>query len=264
MRRFTAGRFVRALPITRQSWKATQSMWPLGDHGLRASTRTSTRRNFAASVDGSGFPITDGPSEENSRINTFYAPPEKNPGYEQNGVDRESMPSPVAEKNERRDHNEYNIQKARIHASLWKQEIQKHLGEAISADGDVDLESRVSPSTDVRKSMPDDWESLNPQDGQYYDGGAVMEESMMMEEFEKRRERNRIQIAGFVKQHIYGRRRPVDGWKYILNNFGKDPKGSRGSALGREGQPAGTELEKLAIKKESGNLGRRRSSSIKD
>ncbi|KAI5078904.1 hypothetical protein GOP47_0006575 [Adiantum capillus-veneris] len=149
--------------------------------------------------------------------------------------------------------DEYNVQKARIHANLWQQEIKKHVGESTSIDGDGESGLRGDSVWDPRKSMPEDWESFDPSEGHYHEENPAKEEAMMLEEFQKRRERNRIQIASFVKQHLYGRRRPVDGWKYIIDNFGKDEKGARG-----EGQTTGNnELEKLALKRESGRLSRK-------
>ncbi|MCO5548933.1 hypothetical protein L7F22_002396 [Adiantum nelumboides] len=104
---------------------------------------------------------------------------------------------------------------------------------------------------DCRKSMPEDWESFDPAEDHYSEENPAKEETMMLEEFQKRRERNRI------KEHLYGRRRPVDGWKYIINHFGKDEKGIRGSVLSGDGQTTGDDLEKLALKRETGRLRRK-------
>lgn len=164
----------------------------------------------------------------------------------------------ILPENSRSRPDEYNVQKARLHANLWQQEINKHIDASTCIEEDADCALRESSGWNRRKSMPEDWESFNPsEEGECYEGNLAREEVMMLEEYQKRRERNRIQIASFVKQHIYGRRRPVDGWKYILNNFGKDGKGARGSALSGEGQPAGSALEKLALKGEKGGTGRK-------
>eukprot|EP00250_Pteridium_aquilinum_P005008 c15174_g2_i1 orf=158-1261(+) len=161
---------------------------------------------------------------------------------------------------------EYNVRKARVHASLWQQEMKKQAGEATSVEGNPDAElsdsfsdtrvGKESSGWDPNKTMPEDWETFDPSEGQFYDDSPGKEEAMMFEEFDKRRERNRILIASFVKQHLYGRRRPVDGWKYILNNFGLENKGEKGSALGGR-QMTGNDLEKLALKSESRRLRRK-------
>lgn len=161
---------------------------------------------------------------------------------------------------------EYHVRKARIHASLWQQEIRKQAGnlkgnaDFVSSDSMTlssnSREGKESFGWDTNKTMPEDWECFDPPEGEFYDESPGKEEALMFEEFEKRRERNRIKIASFVKQHLYGRRRPVDGWKYIINNFGTDSKAAKGSAMGGR-QTTGNDLEKLALKRESGQLRRK-------
>ena len=51
-----------------------------------------------------------------------------------------------------------------------------------------------------------------------------------------------------MKQHLYARRRPVDGWKYIVNSFGVN-KGAKSSVFQLDESRA-SELEKLALKRE--------------
>lgn len=37
------------------------------------------------------------------------------------------------------------------------------------------------------------------------------------------------QIASFIKTHIFSRRRPIDGWKYMIEELGPNAKKGRGS-----------------------------------
>lgn len=162
---------------------------------------------------------------------------------------------------------EYNVRKAQVHASLWQQEIRKQVGEATSVDGNADSVSIASKSFprngnegsnwDTNKNMPEDWETfIQPEE--FNEDTAVKEEAMMLEEFERRKEQNRIQIASFVKQHLYARRRPVDGWKYIVNNFGSESKGAKGSALKLDGrQVRANDMEKLTLRREGVRSGRK-------
>ena len=36
-----------------------------------------------------------------------------------------------------------------------------------------------------------------------------------------------VQIANFVKSHIFSRRRPIDGWKYMIEELGPNSKKGR-------------------------------------
>ena len=38
-----------------------------------------------------------------------------------------------------------------------------------------------------------------------------------------------MQIASFIKTHIFSRRRPIDGWKYMIEEFGPNAKKGKGS-----------------------------------
>lgn len=165
---------------------------------------------------------------------------------------------------------EYNVRKAQVHASLWQQEIRKQEGKATSVDENANSVSIASESFpfprngseasrwDSNKNMPEDWETFIRPEEEFNEETAVKEEAMMLEEFERRKEKNRIQIASFVKQHLYARRRPVDGWKYIVNNFGSESKGAKGSALKLDGrQVRANDMEKMTLRREGVRSGRR-------
>lgn len=38
-----------------------------------------------------------------------------------------------------------------------------------------------------------------------------------------------MQIASFIKTHIFSRRRPIDGWKYMIEVVGPNAKRGKGS-----------------------------------
>jgi len=38
-----------------------------------------------------------------------------------------------------------------------------------------------------------------------------------------------MQIASFIKTHIFSRRRPIDGWKYMIEELGPNAKKGKGS-----------------------------------
>lgn len=38
-----------------------------------------------------------------------------------------------------------------------------------------------------------------------------------------------MQIASFIKQHIFSRRRPIDGWKYMIEELGPNARRGKGS-----------------------------------
>jgi len=40
---------------------------------------------------------------------------------------------------------------------------------------------------------------------------------------------NWLQIASFIKSHIFSRRRPIDGWKYMIEELGPNAKRGKGS-----------------------------------
>lgn len=38
-----------------------------------------------------------------------------------------------------------------------------------------------------------------------------------------------VQIASFIKTHIFSRRRPIDGWKYMIEEIGPNARKGKGS-----------------------------------
>ncbi|KAG0471702.1 hypothetical protein HPP92_016248 [Vanilla planifolia] len=144
--------------------------------------------------------------------------------------------------------DDYRLRKQRIHAGLWLKEIEKmeesKLGDSCASDdidrlldscaeifdvGNTDFNESKVPSTSEFKTKPDGWESTTKaKDGSVWDI-SQREEDILVQEFERRMAFNRFQIASFIKTHIFSRRRPVDGWKYMIEVIGPNAKRGKGS-----------------------------------
>ncbi|XP_009587613.1 protein GAMETE CELL DEFECTIVE 1, mitochondrial [Nicotiana tomentosiformis] len=144
---------------------------------------------------------------------------------------------------------DYRLKKQRIHAGLWLKEIDKmeeaKLGDSIGGNAD-DIEKLLdscseifnSPNDDLSnsnitnsefKNKPDGWETtLKTQDGNIWEM-SQREEDILVQEFERRIAFNKFQIASFIKTHIFSRRRPIDGWKYMIEEIGPNAKKGKGS-----------------------------------
>ncbi|OIT20944.1 PREDICTED: uncharacterized protein LOC109219530 [Nicotiana attenuata] len=144
---------------------------------------------------------------------------------------------------------DYRLKKQRIHAGLWLKEIDKmeeaKLGDSIGGNAD-DIEKLLdscseifdSPNDDLSnsnitnsefKNKPDGWETTSKtQDGNIWEM-SQREEDILVQEFERRIAFNKFQIASFIKTHIFSRRRPIDGWKYMIEEIGPNAKKGKGS-----------------------------------
>ncbi|RYR09419.1 hypothetical protein Ahy_B05g077733 isoform B [Arachis hypogaea] len=77
--------------------------------------------------------------------------------------------------------------------------------------------------------MPDGWETISKsQDGNIWEM-SQREEDILLQEFERRIAYSKFQIASFIKTHIFSRRRPIDGWKYMIEVVGPNAKKGKGS-----------------------------------
>ncbi|CAL9011076.1 unnamed protein product [Prunus brigantina] len=146
---------------------------------------------------------------------------------------------------------DYRIKKQRIHAGLWMKEIEKQeeakLADSNSFGGgddierlldscsDIfysannDLENSKAPSASDFKNKPDGWETTSKaKDGNVWEM-TQREEDILLQEFERRIAYNKFQIASFIKTHIFSRRRPIDGWKYMIEELGPNARKGKGS-----------------------------------
>lgn len=145
---------------------------------------------------------------------------------------------------------DYRLKKQRIHANLWMKEIEKQeearLGDSITGSGDDierlmdscseifesvndDLNHSKVPSSSEFRNKPDGWETTSKgHEGNVWEM-TQREEDILLQEFDRRIAYNKFQIASFIKTHIFSRRRPLDGWKYMIEEFGPNAKKGKGS-----------------------------------
>ncbi|BAS84436.1 protein GAMETE CELL DEFECTIVE 1, mitochondrial-like [Oryza sativa Japonica Group] len=145
--------------------------------------------------------------------------------------------------------DEYRARKQRVHAALWVKEIEKmeeaRLGgggggaddidrlldscSEIFDSGNTDFGDSKIPSTAEIKTKPDGWETTSRgQDGSIWDI-SQREDDILLQEFERRIAFSKQQIASFIKTHIFSRRRPIDGWKYMIEEIGPNARKGKGS-----------------------------------
>lgn len=169
-----------------------------------------------------------------------------------------------AKKSEKRDgegdgdgDGDYRLRKQRIHASLWMKEIEKNeesrlgLGNGDTPSGDIDklldscseiFDSNTNPETSSGgvlpselKNKPDGWENCSSSKAGAGDAEKNVwevtqrEEDILLQEFERRIAFSKFQIASFIKTHIFSRRRPIDGWKYMIEELGPNARKGKGS-----------------------------------
>ncbi|KAH0724777.1 hypothetical protein KY284_000642 [Solanum tuberosum] len=90
-------------------------------------------------------------------------------------------------------------------------------------------DSSNSNTTSEFKNKPDGWETTSKtQDGNIWEM-SQREEDILVQEFERRIAFNKFQIASFIKTHIFSRRRPIDGWKYMIEEIGPNARKGKGS-----------------------------------
>ncbi|KAL5209933.1 hypothetical protein ABZP36_005556 [Zizania latifolia] len=145
--------------------------------------------------------------------------------------------------------DEYRTRKQRVHAALWVKEIEKmeeaRLGGGGGGSDDIDRlldscseifdagnidfgDSKIASTTEI-KTKPDGWETTSRgQDGSIWDI-SQREEDILLQEFERRIAFSKQQIASFIKTHIFSRRRPIDGWKYMIEEIGPNARKGKGS-----------------------------------
>ncbi|KAK8476390.1 hypothetical protein V6N13_017094 [Hibiscus sabdariffa] len=141
---------------------------------------------------------------------------------------------------------DYRLKKQRIHAGLWMKEIDRleeaKLGDSaddidrlldscseIFDSANADLENSKIPSSSELKNKPDGWETMSKApDGNVWEM-SQREEDILLQEFDRRIAYCKFQIASFIKTHIFSRRRPIDGWKYMIEEIGPHARKGKGS-----------------------------------
>ncbi|PON70377.1 mucin-like protein [Parasponia andersonii] len=170
------------------------------------------------------------------------------PEKQQQGENEESGGYLCSLENMKKD---YRLKKQRIHAGLWMKEIEKQeeakLGDSTIGGGGDDIERLLDSCSDIFdsgnedldnakisssvefKAKPDGWETTSKtQDGNIWEM-TQREEDILLQEFERRIAYSKFQIASFIKTHIFSRRRPIDGWKYMIEELGPNARKGKGS-----------------------------------
>lgn len=175
--------------------------------------------------------------------------------------------------------DEYNVCKARVHAILFLWDIRKQGVESQTAEEETRTyldnlcfddngepclpphmgEDKWVTTWNTRpnyKIMPADWEGSVRTEEEAIEEASAKEEAMMLEEFVRRLEFNKLQMAGLMKQNKHERRRPPGGWTYLVEKLG--PEGKRGKRGGfkfvatADGKHRKlNDLEKLVLKREA-------------
>jgi hypothetical protein len=118
-----------------------------------------------------------------------------------------------------------------------------------SVDHDFD-KLEVSSGSEL-KNKPDGWESTaKEQDGNLWEM-SQREEDILLQEFDRRTAFCKFQIASFIKQHIFSRRRPIDGWKYMIEVIGPNARKGKGSV---SRLPALSDVSTQPFKEETSSL----------
>ncbi|VVB16962.1 unnamed protein product [Arabis nemorensis] len=168
---------------------------------------------------------------------------------------------------------DYRLKKQRVHASLWVKEIEKleeaKLGDDGSGGGADDIDRLLDSCSEIfdsvdhdfdklevssgseLKNKPDGWESTTKeQDGNLWEM-SQREEDILLQEFDRRTAFCKFQIASFIKQHIFSRRRPIDGWRYMIEVIGPNARKGKGSV---SRLPALSDVSTQPFKEETGSL----------
>lgn len=145
---------------------------------------------------------------------------------------------------------DYRLKKQRIHAGLWVKEIEKQEEAKLGDSGggvDDDIERLLDSCSEMFdsvthdfnntegsgcsdfKSKPDGWETTSKAQDENVWEMSQREEDILLQEFDRRIAYCKFQIASFIKQHIFSRRRPIDGWKYMIEEIGPNAKKGKGS-----------------------------------
>ncbi|KAF3773144.1 hypothetical protein EJ110_NYTH54370 [Nymphaea thermarum] len=160
-------------------------------------------------------------------------------------VERSAPRLTLSEKDPLKD---YRIRKQAVHAALWMKEIEKELEAKLGTpagrddidklldscseifdQGSNEIEGYEVPSTSQFNNKPEGWESTSkPQDGNVFNL-TQKEDDILLQEFERRIAFTKFQVVSFIKSHIFSRRRPVDGWKYMIEELGPHAKSGKGS-----------------------------------
>ncbi|KAL0434989.1 UNVERIFIED_CONTAM: hypothetical protein Sradi_0206800 [Sesamum radiatum] len=169
---------------------------------------------------------------------------------------------------------EYRIMRQRVHAILWLKELEeeeeKKLGRPLDDSVEFlldtcpeffishDREFHVAslPYKPDFKVMPEGWDGTTRDPDEVHYEISMKEDEMLYQEFVQRMNFNKMKMAKKVKCHKYSRRRPSEGWNFMVEKLG--PRGKRGNGGGWKfiSEADGStrplnEFEKMFVKRET-------------
>lgn len=169
---------------------------------------------------------------------------------------------------------DYRIMRQRVHAILWlkeqEEEEEKKLGHPLDDAVELlldtfpeffishDREFHVAslPYKPDFKVMPEGWDGTTRDPDEVHYEISKKEDDILHEEFLQRFNFNKMKFKGEVKVHKYSRRRPSDGWDFVVEKTG--PRGKRGGGGGWKfvSHPDGStrslnEKDKMYVKRET-------------
>jgi len=175
---------------------------------------------------------------------------------------------------------DFRVMRQRVHAILWLKEMEEEeerkrgqpLDDSIEIlldscpeffnSHDRELHVASLPYKPDFKVMPEGWDGTTRDPDEVLYEISMKEDKMLYEEFVQRLEFNKKKVAGEVKCHKYSRRRPDDGWTYMVEKLG--PQGKRGAGGGWKfiSLPDGSsralnDMEKMYVKRETPKRRRR-------
>ncbi|WVZ68485.1 hypothetical protein U9M48_017419 [Paspalum notatum var. saurae] len=175
---------------------------------------------------------------------------------------------------------DFRVMRQRVHAILWLKEMEEEeerkRGEPLDDSIEIlldscpeffnshDREFHVAslPYKPDFKVMPEGWDGTTQDPDEVLYEISMKEDQKLYEEFVQRLEFNKKKVAGEVKCHKYSRRRPDDGWSYMVEKLG--PQGKRGAGGGWKfiSLPDGSsrplnDMEKMYVKRETQKRRRR-------
>lgn len=169
---------------------------------------------------------------------------------------------------------DYRIMRQRVLAIIWlkedEEQVERNLGHPLDDSIEQlldnfpeffishDREFHVAslPYKPQFTVMPEGWDGTARDPDEVHYEISMREDEMLYQEFVERMNFNKMQLAGEVRRHKYSRRRPNDGWKFIVEKLGS--KGKRGAGGGWKfaSMPDGSsrpldEKEKMYVRRET-------------
>ncbi|CAD6236355.1 unnamed protein product [Miscanthus lutarioriparius] len=175
---------------------------------------------------------------------------------------------------------DFRVMRQRVHAILWLKEMEEEeerkRGQPLDDSIEILLDScpeffnshdrefhvATLPYKPDFKVMPEGWDGTTRDPDEVLYEISVKEDQMLYEEFVQRLEFNKKKVAGEVKCHKYSRRRPDNGWSYMVEKLGSQGKRGAGGGWKFMSLPDGSsrplnDMEKMYVKRETPKRRRR-------